>query len=74
MFSLQSFNQIGWKIEWIEVYIEFDRNVRNLMNALINNIVKDTFIIEILLLVKEKKTKGRKFYCDNYKHICIQFL
>lgn len=42
-----------------------NRNVRNLMNALINNIVKDTFIIEILLLVKEKKTKGRKFYCDN---------
>lgn len=73
MFSLQSFNQIGWKIEWIEVYIEFDRNVRNLMNALINNIVKDTFIIEILLL-KEEKTKGRKFYCDNCKHICIQFL
>lgn len=51
-----------------------NRNVRNLMNALINNIVKDTFIIEILLLVKEKKTKGRKFYCDNCKHICIQFL
>lgn len=46
------------------MYIEFDRNVRNLMNALINNIVKDTFIIEILLL-KEEKTKGRKFYCDN---------